>query len=797
MSEYISQLSSVQREAAVNYKGPALVIAGAGSGKTRVLTCRIAHMIAQGVAPSSILALTFTNKAASQMRERISTVVDSNAARQLWMGTFHALFSRILRQEAEHIGFPSSFTIYETSDSRNLVKAIVKEMNLSDEKYKPKDIFSRISLMKNSLTTPAIYANQATFISEDMQAGRGEFSNIYRTYMKRCKQNGAMDFDDLLLYTNILFKEKPDVLRKYQERFEYILVDEYQDTNFSQYLIIKKLSELRQNICVVGDDAQSIYSFRGAKIENILRFQKDYPNVVVHKLEQNYRSTQNIVGAANSIIARNSNQLKKSVFSKNEEGELIQLTRSEGDREEAVSVCRDIEMIHREGVAYSGMAVLYRTNSQSKAFEDQLRMRQIPYKIYGGLSFYQRAEIKNIIAYVRLIVNEHDDEAIKRIINFPLRGIGTTSIAKIEEYARTKGVSFWNVVTTSPAADIGINGGTAKKVADFVALIKELKGKKEEIDVYELVFELVRRSGIVALYRDNPAPESQSAYENVEEMINSLKMQVEATAKEEDIKLMADTWIQDVTLLTDMDENKDSDKEIKQEVTLMTIHSAKGLEFDTVYIVGVEEGTFPSSRSVDEIDKLEEERRLFYVALTRAIKRLRVSFALNRYKWGSVTPTLPSRFLKEIDKKYIDEPELLSSQNMYIEEEQVEKEEKPSRTLYGENRSVRGGGGLKSAPQTQRPAPATQRTAPVTQRTTPTVPTNMRRVSPKSAFSDSMPTVTTDLKIGDRVEHNRFGFGVIVEMEPFNGDIKVTVNFDLHNEKILLMKFAKLEKVVQ
>lgn len=794
MSEYISQLSDVQREAAVNYKGPALVIAGAGSGKTRVLTCRIAHMIAEGVAPSSILALTFTNKAASEMRERIASVIDPSAARQLWMGTFHALFSRILRQEAEHIGFPSTFTIYETSDSRNLVKAIVKEMNLSDEKYKPKDIFSRISLMKNSLTTPAIYANQATLISEDMQAGRGEFSNIYRTYMKRCKQNGAMDFDDLLLYTNILFKDKPDVLRKYQERFEYILVDEYQDTNFSQYLIIKKLSEFRQNICVVGDDAQSIYSFRGAKIENILRFQKDYPKVVVHKLEQNYRSTQTIVGAANSIIARNSNQLKKNVFSKNEEGELIQLTRAEGDREEAVSVCRDIERIHREGVDYSDMAVLYRTNSQSKAFEDQLRMRQIPYKIYGGLSFYQRAEIKNIIAYVRLIVNEHDDEAIKRIINFPLRGIGATSIAKIEEYARARDVSFWSVVTTSSPTDIGLNNGTAKKIADFVALINELKGKKEEMDVYELVFELVRRSGIVALYRDNPAPESQSAYENVEEMINSLKAQVEATAKEEDIKLLADTWIQDVTLLTDMDDDKETKKEVKQEVTLMTIHSAKGLEFNTVYIVGVEEGTFPSSRSVDDMNGLEEERRLFYVAVTRAIKRLRISFALSRYKWGSVTPTLPSRFLKEIDKKYIDEPELLSSQNKFIDEE---PEEKPSRTLYGENRAERGGGGLKSLPPAQRSVPPTQRTQRPSVSPTQPQNSNLKRVAPKSAFSDSMPTMTTDLKVGDKVEHNRFGFGVIVEMEPFNGDIKVTVHFDLHDNKTLLMKFAKLEKVAQ
>lgn len=785
MSEYISQLSGVQKEAAVNYKGAALVIAGAGSGKTRVLTCRIAHMIAQGVEPSSILALTFTNKAASEMRERIGTVIDRSAARQLWMGTFHSLFSRILRQEAEHLGFPNTFTIYETSDSRNLVKAIVKEMNLNEEKYKPKDIFSRISLMKNSLTTPVIYAGQAALISEDVQAGRGEFSNIYRTYMKRCKQNGAMDFDDLLLYTNILFKDKPDILRKYQERFEYILVDEYQDTNFSQYLIIKKLSELNKNICVVGDDAQSIYSFRGAKIENILRFQKDYPSAVVHKLEQNYRSTQTIVGAANSIIARNSNQLKKNVFSKNEEGDPIMLSRCESDREEAVTVCRDIDILHREGVDYSNIAILYRTNSQSKSFEDQLRLRQIPYKIYGGMSFYQRAEIKNIIAYVRLIVNPHDDEATKRIINFPQRGIGATTITKIEECAKAKECSLWNVITTASATDMGVSAGTAKKIADFVALVKEFKEKKEEKDVYELVYELVYKSGIVALFRDNPAPESQSSYQNVEELVNSLKSQVEATAKEEDLKLLADTWIQDVTLLTDMDEQTGEKKEQKKEVTLMTIHSAKGLEFDTVYIVGVEEGTFPSARSVDDLNGLEEERRLFYVAVTRAIKRLRISFALRRYKWGSMTDTLPSRFLKEIDKKYIDEPELLNSGGRYIKDEDIV--EKPVRTLYKEERSVRGGGGLKSAPPARRevaPSPTVQPKA------------GLKPVATKNAFRDELPAYKTDLVVGDRVEHNRFGFGVIESMEPFNGDVKATVNFQLHGAKTLLMKFAKLEKVV-
>ena len=800
MSEYISQLSAVQKEAAVNYKGASLVIAGAGSGKTRVLTCRIAYMISQGIDPSTILSLTFTNKASREMRERIAGVVDFSDARQIWMGTFHSVFARILRQEAEYLGFPTSFTIYETADSRNLVKAIIKEMNLNDDKYKPKDIFSRISLMKNSLTTPAVYANQHQMISDDMHAGRGEFSNIYRTYMKRCKLNGAMDFDDLLLYTNVLFRDKPEVLRKYQEKFEYILVDEYQDTNFSQYLIVKKLSEFKKNICVVGDDAQSIYSFRGAKIENILRFQQDYPTAKLYKLEENYRSTQTIVGAANSIIARNTNQIKKNIFSNKAVGDPIMLIRSDSDREEATNICRDIEYNNREGVPHSNMAILYRTNSQSRAFEDQLRMRQIPYKIYGGISFYQRAEIKHIIAYIRVIVNCHDDEAAKRIINFPARGIGSTTINKVETLAREREQSFWDTITKSTPAELGVNGGTAKKIGDFINLISEFRAKKDDVDIYELAFELVGRSGILALYRDNPAPESQSSYENIEELINSLKAQVETTSKEEEMKLMAESWIQDVTLLTDMDESKEG-KEVKSEVTLMTIHSAKGLEFDTIYIVGVEEMNFPSARSVEDLNGLEEERRLFYVAVTRAARRLIISFATSRYKWGNVTPTTASRFIKEIDKQYIDEPELLNIG--YSMEERDEN--KGERKLYGEIRSTRGGG-LSSAPikktlptakssvgtRTRKVgATAARPSAPIPE---PEMPQGFTKIQAPSIYFD-IPEATCDLVVGDKVEHAKFGLGVIENIEPFNRDIKITVNFTLHESKTLLMKFAKLRKI--
>lgn len=781
MSEYINQLSAVQREAATKFNGPSLVIAGAGSGKTRVLTCRIAYMVAQGVDPNSILALTFTNKAAREMKERIASVVDPYAARRISMGTFHSVFSRILRAEAEHIGFEQSFTIYETADSTNLVKTIIKEMKLADDKYKPKEIFSRISLMKNSLTTPTIYVNQQALITDDIKVGRGEFAAVYREYMRRCKLNGAMDFDDLLLYTNNLFKKCPDVLAKYQQKYKYILVDEYQDTNYSQYLIIKKIAEAHENICVVGDDAQSIYSFRGAKIENILRFQEDYPRAVVHKLEQNYRSTQTIVAAANSVIARNSNQLKKEVFSKNEEGELITITRADGDRDEAMRIAADIAKRHEEGLDFSDIAILYRANSQSKSFEDQLRAKQIPYRIYGGISFYQRAEIKNIISYVRLCINSNDDEAFKRVLNFPQRGIGITSMAKIEAVARTKEISMWEAAATSSAVELNVSGGAIKRITEFVNMVKSFKEKVESVDIYDLVYDIIYKAGIVALYKNNPLPESQSAYENVEELINSLKIQVDAIKEaDEEQMLTADNWLRDVTLLTDMDEKKEGE-EAKKEVTLMTIHASKGLEYNTVYIVGVEEGSFPSSRSVEDVLGLEEERRLFYVAMTRAVKSLVLSFATTRYKWGAVTQSRPSRFLKEVDTKYLDAPELLEIVRKTTDVEAVNKKNAERRERYEAKQSgvfnEKVYYGRRGVPQEQ-------------------APKRVLKTLEESIASAPTDAVTVELQVGDKVTHKVFGAGVVEGLEPFSGDIKVTVNFESQEaNKTLLMKFAKLEKI--
>lgn len=784
VSEYLSQLSDVQRAAVTQYEGPSLVIAGAGSGKTRVLTYRIAHMIDRGVDPRHILALTFTNKAAREMRERISAIVPPQASRAIWMGTFHSVFSRMLRSEAERLGFPSSFTIYETSDSHNLVKEIIKEMNLSDEKYKPKEIFSRISLLKNNLTTPQIYCNNASMTADDVKAGRGEFGNIYRAYMARCKQNGAMDFDDLLLYTNILLRDHPDVLAKFQEQFRYILVDEYQDTNFAQYLIIKKLSERNRNICVVGDDAQSIYSFRGAKIENILRFQKDYPSAAVHKLEENYRSTQTIVNAANSVISKNSAQLKKKVFSRKEVGEKVVLNRAYTEKEEAIAISRDIAVRHDMGTPLKNMAILYRTNAQSRALEEALRVRGIGYKIYGGLSFYQRAEIKHVIAYVRLIVNHRDDEALKRIINVPARGIGNTTIGKIAEYSAANGLSMWETITKFTPEQMGIRGVAVKKLSGFIETIRELQQSVDEKDAYEFVYEVARRSGLIALYQDNPAPESQSAYQNIEELVNSLKQQTELALKEEGAPLMTKKWIEEVTLLTDMDNEQGVGED---KVTLMTIHASKGLEYDCIYLAGVEEGIFPSPRSTESSVDLEEERRLFYVALTRAIKRIMISFSLSRFKWGSVTNSTPSRFIKEIDREYLDEPELLD--NPFSAE--TEEEEEEPRTAFGKRF---GNASYGKRPNRFTPKEGTPRR--------PAAPPqgNFRRMEPTAAPRPKEEETgrrleAGDLSVGCRVSHDRFGKGTVEAFEEFAGDIKASIKFDSGENKVLLLKFAKLKRI--
>ena len=659
-SEILRGLNPAQREAVVNYDAPSLIIAGAGSGKTRVLTSRIAYMIEQGVAPFNILALTFTNKAAEQMRTRIAQMIPGNRSRYIRMGTFHSLFSRILRENAERIGFQQSFTIYEPNDAKNLLKTIVRELHLDEDRYKPNVLASRISYAKNCLVTPGAYLNNATCMSEDRQAQRPEFGNIYNIYCQRCKANNAMDFDDLLLQTNILLRDCPDVLARYQEQFQYILVDEYQDTNYAQYIIIRRLSALHSRVCVVGDDAQSIYSFRGAKIENILSFQKDYPTAKVFKLEQNYRSTRTIVEAANSVIARNSRRMEKHCFSEGDEGEPIRILRAYTDREEAEMVVSDLrDKVRGAGDDWSEAVILYRTNKQSSAIEDSLRHHAIPYRIYKGMSFYDHKEIRDMLGYLRLIVNPRDDEAFRRVVNYPMRGIGATTVDRIAQLAQERGVSMWEAVdalVAEPATDT-VQRTIARKVSEFVQLIRSLALLRTEKELYDFGMEVASRSGILALYRAENTPDAQSALDNIEELLNSMQLfkeQVDAEIRNDerqpDEQATVEEWLQNIMLLTDMDKDASADD---NKVTLMTVHSAKGLEYKYVYIVGVEENLFPSQRAMESPDGMEEERRLFYVALTRAKTAATISYAEMRFKWGNMEFSRPSRFLREIDSKYV------------------------------------------------------------------------------------------------------------------------------------------------
>ncbi|MCD8073295.1 MAG: UvrD-helicase domain-containing protein, partial [Alistipes sp.] len=644
MSELLANLNEAQRAAVVDYRSPSLIIAGAGSGKTRVLTSRIAYMLKQGVQPWRILALTFTNKAANEMRERIAGMVSGEHAGRLWMGTFHSIFLKILRMEADKIGYPSSFTIYDTADSRNLLKTIVREMNLSEEYYKPAAILSRISLAKNNLVTPAAYAANTAYIAEDRHTKMPEYTEIYTAYARRCRENGAMDFDDMLLNINILFKDFPQVLAKYQERFQYILVDEYQDTNYAQYIIIRRLAELHSRICVVGDDAQSIYSFRGAKIENILRFRNDYPEAKTYKLEQNYRSTHTIVEAANSVIEKNRNRLEKKSFSDGDKGQPIKVIKAYTDQEEASIVADEIRSAVRDSVGqWSEVALLYRTNMQSRVFEEAFRRRGIPYKIYGGMSFYQRKEVKDLLAYFRLIVNPKDDEAFRRVVNYPARGIGDVTVGRIAQMAAQAGVSLFEAAESGDLKQAGLNGGAEKKVRDFTALIRELSQKQTTENLYSFGLDVATRSGIIGGYRLEQTPEAQSALENIEELLNSLRSfeqdqervmlfdeQTGEPIEGESVPPSLTEWLQSITLITDMDADDPAGKE---NVTLMTVHSAKGLEYRYVFIVGLEENLFPSQRSMDGEEGLEEERRLFYVALTRAREKAWLSFSETRYKW--------------------------------------------------------------------------------------------------------------------------------------------------------------------
>lgn len=753
----LEQLNEGQREAVVYCDGPQLVIAGAGSGKTRVLTYKIAYLLQQGMSPWNILALTFTNKAAREMKERIGRLVGAERARYLQMGTFHSVFARILRAEAETLGFQSNFTIYDQSDSRSLVKSIIKEMQLDDKTYKPAGVADRISMAKNHLLLPQAYARSA-WATDDIQHKRPAVKDIYIRYSDRCRQANAMDFDDLLVYTYLLFQQHEDVRQKYIDRFQYVLVDEYQDTNYAQQEIVVLLTKEHGHVCVVGDDAQSIYSFRGANIDNILNFQKEYVGAKLSKLEQNYRSTQLIVKAANSLIRHNERQIPKDVFSENEHGERLTLKPAYSDKEEAIIVCNDIKRIKRQDQCrYSDFAILYRTNSQSRSFEEQMRKDGIPYRIYGGLSFYQRKEIKDVIAYYRVVTNPNDEEALRRIINYPTRGIGDTTVSKIAEVANLHGVSLWQVICQPIVFDLKLSKGTATKLEAFRQLIEGWTGRVGQEDAYELGHAIIMESGISKDIYSSNNPEDLSRQENLEEFLGGMQDFVESR-KEEDMgdQIYLSDFLQEVALLTDLDsDNGDAD----DKVTLMTIHSAKGLEFPTVFVVGLEENIFPSPMCTNSMRELEEERRLLYVAITRAEKHCILTCAQNRWRYGRMEYDTPSRFIKDIDSSLL----------------QVESER---------------GGGYTSSSVVRRPVPRMQNPHPVATQFVADpkprlVPVRHETPRPQSAIGD------IGLKEGNVIEHQRFGVGTVIKIEGDGENTKATVAFKNAGTKQLLLKFAK------
>ena len=827
-SPILQGLNPAQRAAVEAYDSASLIIAGAGSGKTRVLTSRIAYMIQKGIKPKNILATTFTNKAAQEMRERIVKMIPEHLtegqARHIWMGTFHSIFARILRTDAERIGFPTNFTIYDASDARNLIKTIVKELNLADDKYKPNTIASRISQAKNALVTPGAYLANSAHATEDRRAQIPEFGNIYNLYCQRCKHNGAMDFDDLLLQTNILLRDCPDVLERYQEQFKYILVDEYQDTNYAQYIIVRRLSQHHGKVCVVGDDAQSIYSFRGAKIENILSFQRDYPEAKVFKLEQNYRSTRTIVEAANSVIVHNSRRMEKRCFSEGDEGEKIRVLKAYTDREEAELVVQDLrDKVRATGDAWNEAAILYRTNNQSAVLEDNLRRRGIPYRIYKGASFYDRKEIKDMLAYIRLVVNPRDDEAFRRIVNYPARGIGDTTVLRIAQLAAERGVSMWEAVDALVAEPVSdpVQRTIVRKVAEFVALIRSLSLERAQKGLYDFGMEVASRSGILALFRRENSPEATSALDNIEELLNLMQLfkeqrDAEIRAGEELGEATVEEWLQSVTLTTDMDKKEDAGDDDK--VTLMTVHSAKGLEFKYVYIVGMEENLFPSQRAAESPEGFEEERRLFYVALTRAKCSAVLSYAEMRFKWGNMEFSRPSCFLREIDPRYLDgavgagqtpvREEAAAGGRTALEELRrrfdVRYQQRAggscNPSFGGAKSSFGGRGGAYSGgsrPESGAPSFGGQGGTdsafrrPALQR--PVVPENLRRLGGGAAPAAGN-AAASGYAVGERVEHPKFGCGEIVRIETLAADHKLVVVFEEYGEKTLLAKFAKLTK---
>jgi DNA helicase II / ATP-dependent DNA helicase PcrA len=754
---YLDDLNESQKQAVINTEGPSLVIAGAGAGKTRVLTFRIVRLLENGVQAGKILSLTFTNKAAKEMKDRISRIIGPETARHLWMGTFHSVFSKILRMDGEKLGYKPNFTIYDSSDSKSLIRAIIKELNLDDNIYKPGAISSRISSAKNNLVTSSMYLADSSMQDYDKSSRMPLLAEVYKMYTARCYKANAMDFDDLLLNTNILFRDFPDVLAKYQQKFNYVLVDEYQDTNYSQYLIVKKLAAKHRNICVVGDDAQSIYSFRGARIENILEFKNDYSDYQLFKLEQNYRSTQMIVNAANTIIANNEGQIQKNVFSMNEKGEKIQVFQAVTDSEEGFNVSSDIfdkKLSHQ--LAWSDFAILYRTNAQSRIFEETLRRKNVPYKIYGGLSFYDRKEIKDVLSYFRMVINPEDEEALKRSINYPKRGIGDTTIAKIFELAADLNVSPWAILQESRNFPEHFNAGTAKKLLSYVDVINTLRLNSDSDDAFKKAREIALASGIMRELKEGKSPEEVSRLENLEELLNAIKEFTEAAETNGEPAIL-EAYMANVALLTDQDTESDEDK---NKVTLMTMHSAKGLEFKHVYIVGMEDTLFPSPMSANNVRELEEERRLFYVAVTRAEKQATLSYALNRYKWGNLERCSPSRFIKEIDPQFLNFPQT---------------------------------GGKPFQNVISQPKPRTFHEEPNTY-----VRDEKFKKIQKPSISPDVPFMSTDSSLfleGDRVEHERFGKGTIISIEGQPPNTTATVEFETSGSKKLLLRFAKLMKL--
>ena len=778
MADILQGLNSPQKEAVTTIEGPVMVIAGAGSGKTKALTHRIAYMIQEGINPFAIMALTFTNKAAKEMKERIMKLVDAHSARNVWMGTFHSIFARILRIEAQHLGFTPDFTIYDTDDSKQLINSILKERELDTKAYPAKYILHRISMAKSALYTAEDYCNNFDIQQQDIRANKPLIGEIFKSYNARLQRANAMDFDDILFYTNVLLRDFPEILYKYQQRFEYILVDEYQDTNYAQYLIIRRIAAMRENICVVGDDAQSIYGFRGANIQNILNFKTDYPGQKLIRLEQNYRSTKTIVNAANSVIDHNKDQIKKKVWSDNEEGDLITILRATSDGEEGILVANSIFGYKMsQQLNNKDFAILYRTNSQSRSLEEALRKKNIPYKIYGGLSFYDRKEVKDLLAYFRVVINPHDEQALLRIINYPARGIGKTTIERLMVVADERNKGIWDVIANeNEPMPQDFNSGTANKLRNFATMIKSFQTLLDKQNAIELAKHICNTVGIIKDLKEDDTPEGAARVDNIEELLNAImefsdKQVDEVTGEQNEVTL--NKFMEDVALLSDQDKKDDENADY---VTLMTIHSAKGLEFPYVYIVGLEENLFPGIQSLSTREELEEERRLFYVALTRAEKKLVLSYAESRYRWGNMTLSEPSRFIEEIDESLIERTKKASFRGTSSFNEGINFSNPFSRS-FQEKKEFQKRTTQSSSDATSRPSSSA-------------TPININ--TSKNNDSDFVAAAPDDIAEGMRVLHQKFGQGTVAKVEGIGPNKKATVIFDECGSKQLMLKFAKL-----